>query len=321
MKILITGGQGFIGGYTATTALNAGHKVTLLDHKVNTTISLGRSIGEDRPLNSPIKKAPPYEIYVGSVNDESLVDEMVARSDGVIHVAGVLGTSETIDFPNPAIQTNIMGSLNIFQACKRYDKKCVYITVGNYWMNNSYSITKTTAERFAWMFNKEHGTKIAVVRALNAYGPGQKEKPVRKIMPNFILPVLRGEPITIYGDGNQIMDMIFVQDVADILVRALTVNHNQYIFDPQQNEDNHVKFEAGSGVRTTVNDIADMVIKEIGYGEKQHVPMRGGEPEHSVVIGRPSTLAPLYGGQTPTLTSLADGIRLTVDWYKNHVSK
>ncbi len=74
-------------------------------------------------------------------------------------------------------------------------------------MNNSYSITKTCAERFAWMFNREHGTRISVVRALNAYGPGQKSEPVRKIMPNFILPALRGEAIIVYGAGSQVMEI------------------------------------------------------------------------------------------------------------------
>src|SRR5690606_5412820 len=102
------------------------------------------------------------------------VNEAIALADGVIHLAGVLGTSETIKEPAPAVETNIMGGLNIFKGCYNYGKRASYISVGNYWMNNSYSITKDTAERFAWMFNRELKTEISVVRALNAFGPYQK---------------------------------------------------------------------------------------------------------------------------------------------------
>jgi UDP-glucose 4-epimerase len=166
------------------------------------------------------------------------------------------------------------------------------------------------------MFNREHGTEIAVVRALNAYGPRQKAAPVRKIMPNLVLPALRGEPITIYGDGEQIMDMVHVRDVADILVRALVTDHGCYRPDPVRNADNPAKFEAGTGRYTTVNQIAQMVLDEVGGGTINHVPMRGGEPAHSIVVGDPETLRPLYGGEAPDLIRLEDGVAETVAWFR-----
>jgi len=196
-----------------------------------------------------------------------------------------------------------MGGLNVFKAVRDYNVPAVYIAVGNHWMNNSYSITKTTAERFAFMANREWGTRIAVVRALNAYGPGQKAAPVRKIMPNLILPALRGEPIRIYGDGEQVMDMIFVEDVAEILVRALLTDHGTY----------DEVFEAGTGRATTVNDIAAEVVRQVGKGVIEHVPMRPGEPEHSVVRGNPATLIPL---RMPELVSLEDGLVPTIGYYR-----
>lgn len=300
MKVLVTGASGFIGSHVVDALLARGDTVIAMDRHHSWTDRAG------------------VERFLGDTRDATAVHEAVAVSDGVIHLAGVLGTSETIDNPMPSIETNILGGLNVFQAVRHYRRRCVYITVGNYWFMNSYSITKTTAEQLAWMFNREHGTEIAVVRALNAYGPGQKASPVRKIVPNFILPALRGEPITIYGDGEQVMDMIHVRDVADVLVRALVVDHGLYRPEPLRHADNPCKFEAGTGLATTVNEIAEAVIAAVGQGSVEHVPMRGGEPERSVVLGDPDTLRPLYGGDRPNLISLTDGLAETVAWYRDH---
>jgi nucleoside-diphosphate-sugar epimerase len=312
---MVTGAGGFIGGHVVDLLLARGIDV----------------IAFDRLHKGEVLRQGVFR-FLGDTRDETAVQEAVAVSDGVIHLAGVLGTSETIDNPVPAIETNILGSLNVFQAVRDYKKRAAYITVGNYWFNNTYSITKTTAEQLAWMFNREHGTEIAVVRALNAYGPRQKAAPVRKIMPNFIGQALRGEPIMIYGDGEQVMDMIHVRDVADVLVRALLVDHGQYQYFPERGIDNLVKFEAGTGRETTVNDIAQMVLNAVGGGSVEHVEMRGGEPPRSVVVGDPGTLSPLFDSseyvgdadmylfpRTLPLITLEEGITETVEWYRNQL--
>lgn len=286
MRVLITGGNGFIGRYVVERLDRCGHVPIIFDRT---------------RMWRPVEQKQTQ--MLGDVRDSVAVSESVAQVDGVIHLAGVLGTQETIANPLPAVETNILGSLNVFAACQRYQIPCVYITVGNYWMNNSYSISKATAERFAYMFNREHQTRIVVVRALNAYGPRQKVAPVRKILPTFIKAALLGNPIEIYGDGAQIMDMIHVRDVADILVRALT--HGQLL-----------PFEAGTGRRTTVLEIAHLVLAAVGGGTLQHLPMRPGEPPGSVVVGDPETLRPLYAGELPPFIPLEQGIAETVVYYK-----
>jgi UDP-glucose 4-epimerase len=297
---MVTGASGFIGS----------HVVDRLRERDIDVLAFDR-------LSSAPHRDDVYR-FLGDVRDPVAVTEAVALSDGVIHLAAVLGTSETIDNPQPAVETNIHGSLNVFNACRQYNKRCSYVTVGNFWFANSYSITKTTAENLAWMYNKEHGTQIAVVRALNAYGIRQKAAPVRKIVPNLILPALRGEPITIYGDGEQIADMVPVELVAEVLVRALLVEHGQYIFRPsRETRDNPMKFEAGSGRYTSVNQIAQAVIDIVGQGEIRHVPMRGGEPEGEVVMGDPETLRPLYNGEVPEIETLESALARTVDYYRD----
>lgn len=283
-KVLVTGGAGFIGSHVCDNLIARGIRPVIFDH-------------------SNKLERDDVDFFLGDTRDYTAVSEAIALCDGVIHLAGVLGTQETISKPQPAIETNIIGGINVFEAVKHYKVPAVYIAVGNHWMNNSYSITKTTAERFALMYNKEHGTKIAIVRGLNAYGPRQKHYPVRKIMPNFIIPALNGEPITVYGNGEQIMDMIYVKDLAEILVRALLNNHGIY----------DKIFEAGSGVKTSVKEIAEEVIRQVGSGTINFVPMRPGEIENSVVLADVSTLEPL--GDI-NFVSLKEGISLTIPYYK-----
>ena len=118
-------------------------------------------------------------------------------------------------------------------------------------MNNPYAITKHAAEKIALLYNHKYNTKIAVVRGLNAYGENQKDKPVRKLIPNLIIPALKNEEIFIYGDGEQIMDMIYVGDLSKVLINSLLLDHNNW--------DSII--EAGSGNRTTVNEICELVLK------------------------------------------------------------
>ncbi|KKQ13720.1 MAG: Nucleoside-diphosphate-sugar epimerase [Candidatus Daviesbacteria bacterium GW2011_GWA1_36_8] len=289
MKILVTGGNGFIGSHVVDNLLKKGHKVTVFD----------------RRSYSP-KLWSNVNYILGDIKDKEAVMEAVSTNDGVIHLAGVLGTSEAVTTAEESVNANIMGALNIYEAVKKHNKPAVTITVGNYTWNNTYAITKYTAERFALMYNKEFGTKIAVVRGLNVYGERQKHAPVKKVVPNFTLSALRNEPIEIYGDGEQLMDLIYAADTAEVLTRALLLDHGNY---------NSV-FEAGSGAPVTVNDLANMIIKFAkSKSEIKYLPMRAGEPKRSITLGDPSTLESL-AIRTQDLTPLEEGIRKTVIWYK-----
>jgi nucleoside-diphosphate-sugar epimerase len=293
MKILLIG-CGFIGRHFLKAATAAGHQLTVLDHRANQNIHRTAS-----------------EAILGDVRDRSLLAAVVPEFECVVNLAGILGTSETVCNPLPSIETNLLGAINVFEAVRSTSgmatpTRCVQITVGNYFMNNSYAITKNSAERFALMYNKEHKTQIAIVRALNAYGPHQKHSPVRKIIPNFIVEALNERPITIYGSGEQVMDMIYVEDVANILLRAATMDQLEF---------SHV-FEAGTGRRTTVNDIAQRVLALAGgKAGVQHLPMRSGEPLNSEVVADPGSLQEL-GIDIGRLISLEEGLQSTISWYR-----
>lgn len=289
-KVLVTGGTGFIGQHVVARLKDGGYTPVVFDRHV--------------------RKISDTELILGDVRDEVQVTEAIAHVDGVIHLAGVLGTQETIANPLPAAQTNVIGGLNVFEAVAQYRLPCVYIAVGNWWEQNTYSISKTTVERFAEMFTAYRNAPISIVRALNAYGPGQAAaapfgpSKVRKITPSFVCRALSGQPIEIYGDGTQVMDMIHVSDVADVLVRALEVGPSPRIY------------EAGTGRETTVAQIAKAVVAATGSDSGLcYLPMRRGESAALPVVGDPNTLGPLYG-ERPELTSFEDGIGETVDWFR-----
>ena len=287
MKIGITGANGFIGSHVVEECLSRGYEVSVFDKY--------------------FKEVPKgVKFFLGDIRDRSAVFEFVGLQDAVINLAGVLGTSEAVANPYPSVEVNILGGLNFLEACRYGNVRGVQIANGNYFMNNTYSITKNSIERFALMYNKEHGTKVAVVRGLSVYGEGQKHKPIRKIAPNFICKALRGEPIVIFGTGESVQDQVYVKDVARILVEAATNENVKY----------DKVYEAGTGVRTNVNQVAELVNRLTGNkAEIQHIPMRAGEDDNSIILGNPETLTEL---NLPPLTKIEDGYKTIIKWYSEN---
>lgn len=294
---LVTGGNGFIGKYVTEELLRRGRNVIVLD----------------RHGTHP---RPGAQLFLGDVRDATAVTEACAHADSFIHLAGVLGTQETIENPLPAAETNLLGGLHVLQAAAQYHLPGVNIAVGNHWETNTYSITKSTMERFAAMYRQFRGLPVTSVRTLNAYGPGQSvaapygPSKVRKIMPSFVMRALSGDPIEIYGDGSQVMDMIYVTDVARVLCDALELT--------EQDGGQDTVFEAGTGRATTVLQIAEEVIAASGRGDIIHLPMRPGETPGAVVLGDPETLRPL-NVRAADLVPLEDGVRRTVSYYRKQV--
>lgn len=289
-SILVTGGSGFVGSYVIENLLKKKFRVINFQHKADSTHK-------------------DIDIFEGDILDNDSVIEAVGHSDGVIHLAGILGTAEMMENPIEPIDVNIIGSLNVYEACRMHKKRAVYISVGHYWMNNPYAITKYAAERFALMYNKERNTKITIVRAYNIYGPRQKMKPVRKIIPNFIVPALQNKDITVYGGGNQVVDMIFVEDAAEILVQALIQDHGVY----------NAVIEAGSGQGITVNQIVETIIKKTNSSSSIiHAGMRAGEKVDSRLVADIDTLKPL-GIYQDSLTTLDKGLDIIIPWYRDNL--
>lgn len=305
MKVGLTGGQGFIGSWIAKELVARGHEVVIFDR-------------HDHGVEN--------EFFLGDVRDSTAVVELAAHVEGIIHLAAVLGTQETIQNPRPSAETNVLGSLNVFEAANQYDLPVVYAGVGNHWMRDhgtgAYTISKTAAEDFTRMFNKYRGGRISVVRPVNAYGPGQSvaapygTSKVRKIMPSFVCRALSGVPIEVYGDGTQVSDCVYVGDVARVFVGALEHTNEHGALDP---------VGVGPASSVTVNQVADLVRNEVALvmGEEPvdlvHLPMRPGEVPNAVVQADVGSLLQLPAEfHEDTFLSLRKGVAGTVEYYQNN---
>lgn len=298
MKIGITGGAGFIGGHVADVALERGHQPVIFDRS-------------RRHENCPL------ETFLGDVRDPVAMTELGAHVDGIIHLAAALGTQETIQNPRPAVMTNVEGGLNFLEACAQYKIPGVYIGVGNTGMLNSYSISKTVIEQFVMMFNRERGTAVNTVRLVNAVGPRQSVAPpygpakVRKVGPAFTCRALTGSPIEVYGDGEQVSDLVHVRDGALALVKALEAAAAGDVFDRP--------VFIGTKASHTINEVAREVIANavrLGFPpvELVHLPMRPGETPGAVVSADPSTLK-LVDMNPDDLATMPEIIAETVEWF------
>lgn len=297
----VTGGSGFIGGYVREQLLDRGYEVVVFDRAPHGELADGESF------------------FLGDIRDDVAVTEFAAHVDGIIHLAAVLGTQETIANPRPAAETNVLGGLNILEAANQYNLPVVYAGVGNHWMREhgggTYTITKTIVEDFAKMFNKNRGGRISVVRPVNAYGPHQSiaapygSSKVRKILPSFTCRALLGDDIEVYGDGTQVSDCVHVWDVANVFVTALeyTAEHGPL-----------TDLEVGPVASVTVNDVANLVLQAAQSDSKLvHLPMRPGEVPNAVVKANVASLKPL-GINAENFIPLGDGIRETVEWYETN---
>lgn len=306
MKVLVTGGAGFIASWIRRDLIARGHQVLVMDHQ------------DRRHL-----LADGEEFFLGDVRDATAVTEAAAHVDGIIHLAAVLGTQETISNPRPSAETNILGSLNVFEAAAQYNLPTVYAGVGNHAFRlvgtGCYTITKSAAEDLARMYNLyRDGGRITIVRPVNAYGPGQSvaapygTSKVRKIAPAFICRALTGADIEVYGDGTQVSDCVYVEDVAKAFVTALehTAQHGPTA----------KPVEVGPLTSVTVNDIARLVAAEAARvtGREPvgitHLPMRPGEIPNAVVNSDTDTLKQI-GMTAADFVPLDEGIRRTVDYY------
>lgn len=218
MTILVTGGDGWIGSAVR-------RRLSELDRD---SVSFDRTSGND-------------------VRDPDDVAAAVKSVDYVIHLAGVLGTHELFDRPQTAVEVNVLGTLNVIEACATQGVGLTMITIPD--VNPSlYAATKFCGQRMANVYAQSHGLHVNFVRAFNVYGPGQAvgDGHPQKIVPTFATRAWAGEPIPVWGDGRLWVDLVHVDDVADVLVRATEVGTLRTI-------------DAGTGHRQRVIEVAGLV--------------------------------------------------------------
>ena len=236
MKILVTGGNGFIGRHVVSALTRSGHAAFVLGR---------RDLG---PLGAG------GGFVLADIRDYESVAEAVSKVDRVVHLAALVGTERSIRMPEAFVETNVLGAINVFDACRFFAKPCLFASVGNGQDPNLYAISKSAAERLALMYNKEHGTRIVIARIFNTYGEGQRVGINDRLVPSALSAAMHHRPIRIFGDGQQVDDFIYVRDVAEILVQMVGRDDT----DPLE------AWHVGTGRSSKVIDVVKAIVRLTG---------------------------------------------------------
>ena len=301
MKILVTGGAGFIGSHVARLLLAAGHSVTILDN-----------------LESGHKEAIPKEVklVIGDINNQSKCKEALKGIDTVIHMAGLIIVPESVSDPIKYCNNNVVGTVNFLESMRKAGVKkiifsssaCVYGTPEKLPIkedaplhpDNPYGASKASIEAFLQSYNAVFGFDTIILRYFNPYGPGERHQPETHAIPNFIKAALAKKPIPLYWKGEQVRDFIYVDDLAQTHIDVLELKGHQI-------------FNIGTEKGIKVKDVIDEIFKIVGY----KVPIENLGERPGDVEANYASSAKLTGVVNwRAKVSIPEGLRSTIEYYK-----
>ncbi|ARI76301.1 NAD-dependent epimerase/dehydratase family protein [Halobacillus mangrovi] len=272
MKVLITGGAGFIGSHIVEELVESHYEVVVVDNLVT----------------GHMKNLPPHvNFYKRDVRRN--MDDIFAKEqpDYVIHQAAQVSVSQSFTDPLYDCEENIVATLNILQSSAKHKvKKVVFASTAAVYGNPSYlpideahhvqpisfyGLTKAHAEKYIHLFAHTHNLEYSILRYANVYGPRQDVHGEAGVIALFIEKLIRGESPVIFGDGKQTRDFVFVRDVARANVAALEHGTNEI-------------FNIGTGQETSINEIVDQLGVSFGRPIQSSLrPARKGDIRSSVL--------------------------------------
>ena len=304
MKILVTGGAGFIGSHIVDAYLAAGHAVAVVDDL---------STGRRNNLN------PSAAFYQLDIRDPKLAEVFDReRPEVVNHHAAQIDVRHSVADPVHDASINILGSLNLLECCRAAGvRRVVYISSGGAVYGEPaylpcdeahpirpicpYGASKHTVEHYLEMYYALYGQRYTILRYANVYGPRQDPNGEAGVVAIFAGKMLRGEPVDIFGDGGQERDFVYVGDCAQANVLALT------------GDSPDGTYNIGSGVATSVNGIFSALQRLTGHsGLPHHLEPKAGETRR-IFLRTEKARSEL--GWVPAVT-LEEGLRRTVDHFR-----
>jgi len=229
MLNVITGGAGFIGSHLTEHLLAAGEEVVVLDDFSTGTMANLAHLRRSRSLH----------VVTGSVLDELLVRSVVRGSDRVFHLAAAVGVRRIVEHPLDGLRTNLRGTENVLEAAAENDVETLVVSTSEVYGKNtsdalredadhilgsplvarwSYATAKAIDEAFAIAYLKEYGLPVRIVRLFNTVGPRQTGR-YGMVLPSLVGQALRGEPLTVFGDGRQTRCFTSVRDIVPAVAR------------------------------------------------------------------------------------------------------
>lgn len=306
MKVLITGGAGFIGSHVSQLLLDQGHHVTIVDN-----LSKGHLDSVDHQVN----------FHQVSLDNQDELEKILPGHDAVIHMASFIEVGESVKKPVTFAENNIVGTVKLLAAMKNTNVRkmifsssaCVYgkplklpITeddpLGT--QENPYGITKVTMEQFCELYSNLFNFDVIILRYFNPYGPGELHEPETHAIPNLVKATLEKKSLPLYWKGEQIRDFIFIDDLATAHVLALTLSGF------------HI-FNVGTETGYKVIDIVKKIFEIIGY----EVPIDNkGERQGDVpaLVASSEKIKKELGWKAKI--DLDEGLRKTIEFFKTYHS-
>ena len=277
-RYLVTGGAGFIGSHLTEALLARGHAVVVLDD-----FSTGRAENLERAGGHP-----DLEVVAGSVLDELLVDDLAAGCGVIVHLAAAVGVQLIVEQPLRSFTTNVGGSQRVVEAAHRHGCRVLFASSSEIYGRNTdvplaetadsllgsptvsrwaYGVAKAVDEILASTYHRERGLHATVVRLFNTVGPRQSPA-YGMVVPRLVRQAVRGEPLTVYGDGGQTRSFCHVADALDGLLRLLAAP-----------ESNGEVFNLGGEDEVSILELARRVVDLAGSSsEIQLIPYEQAYP-------------------------------------------
>jgi UDP-glucose 4-epimerase len=304
MKVLVTGGAGFIGSHVVDACIEAGHDVSVVDDL---------STGKQANVNVAA------HFYQADLRDVAALERVFERErpEAVCHLAAKANVRESMAKPVLYAEVNIIGSLNLLQLARQYGaKKVVYASTGGACYGepvylpadeqhpinplDPYGASKHHVEHYLYLYRLHFGIDYVVLRFPNVYGPRQDPHGEAGVVAIWTAQMMAGKEARIYGSGDQERDFVYVADIARANVLALEKGSGLIA-------------NLGSGVGTSINQLFDLLKQSTGYaGSRAYAPAKQGEVFKSFITNQ---VAREELGWEPTV-SLQEGLDRTVAYFR-----
>lgn len=313
MKILVTGGAGFIGRWVVKRLLDDNNRVWVLDDLSN---------GSEENLKE-FRKNPNLEMKIGDIKDAGLLSELFSNNfDICIHLAASIIVQESIDNPRKTFENDVIGTFNILEEARKHNTKFVFMSTCMVYDRASmdgaisethptkaaspYAGAKLAGENMTQSYFHAYGLPIVILRPFNTYGPYQKATGEGGVVSIFIQKELKDDLLNIYGDGTQTRDLMYVEDCAEFVVQA-----------SYSKAANGEILNAGLGEDITINELAGIICKD--KGKIRNVKHIHPQSEIPKLLCDYSKTKKLLGWEPKT--SLIEGISKTQGWMLKSAGK
>ncbi len=310
LRVLVTGGAGFIGSHLVEKLIDLGARVSVID-----TMLCGNKI-------ESLERRKNLSIHRLDVTDIRAIGPLFKGQDMIFHLAAVVGVEETQDEPVNLLNVEVIGTANVISlAAKNKIKRFVFasssevygdstkpmVEEGPFNPKSTYALTKLMGEHFCMAYYQKFGLEYTALRYFNAYGPRQDG---RFVLSRFVNRALAGQEIIIYGDGNQTRDFTYIEDTIHMSLLAGI-----------KDEGINQVLNFGTGKDVSINMLADMVLTSLNLKGKIKTSYVNYDRRRSLEIEVFNRIADTTKAERllayRPVTGLESGLQKYIDWYKN----